>query len=51
VARGLEHIGVIRCLEGRGFEIAYIAGSSIDAPIEFGYQRTSEMLDGAEFES
>jgi NTE family protein len=30
-ARGLAHIGVIRCLEERGIEIAYIAGSSIGA--------------------
>jgi NTE family protein len=32
-ARGLAHIGVIRCLEERGFEIGYIAGSSIGALI------------------
>lgn len=30
-ARGLTHIGVIRCLEDRGYEIGYIAGSSIGA--------------------
>lgn len=32
-ARGLAHIGVIRCLEERGYEIGYIAGSSIGALI------------------
>ena len=32
-ARGLAHIGVIRCLEERGFGISYIAGSSIGALI------------------
>lgn len=30
-ARGLAHIGVIRCLTAHGFEIGYIAGSSIGA--------------------
>ncbi len=30
-ARGLAHIGVIRCLEERGFEINYIAGCSMGA--------------------
>lgn len=30
-ARGMAHIGVIRCLEDRGFEIKSIAGSSIGA--------------------
>ncbi len=30
-ARGLAHIGVIRCLEERGYRIRYIAGSSIGA--------------------
>jgi NTE family protein len=30
-ARGLAHIGVIRCLEDRGYSIRYIAGSSIGA--------------------
>jgi NTE family protein len=30
-ARGLTHIGVIRCLEEHGYEIGYIAGSSIGA--------------------
>ncbi len=32
-ARGLTHIGVIRCLKDQGFEIRYIAGSSIGALI------------------
>lgn len=32
-ARGLTHIGAIRCLEDRGFDIGYIAGSSIGALI------------------
>ncbi|MDX1561390.1 MAG: patatin-like phospholipase family protein [Gammaproteobacteria bacterium] len=32
-ARGLTHIGIIRCLEERGIEISYIAGSSIGALI------------------
>ncbi|MCZ6564629.1 MAG: patatin-like phospholipase family protein [Gammaproteobacteria bacterium] len=32
-ARGLAHIGVIRCLEDRGFEIQYISGSSMGALI------------------
>jgi NTE family protein len=32
-ARGLAHIGVIRCLEDHGFEISYIAGSSMGALI------------------
>lgn len=30
-ARGLTHIGVIRCLEDQGFNIRYIAGSSMGA--------------------
>jgi NTE family protein len=30
-ARGLAHIGAIRCLEAHGYEIAYIAGSSMGA--------------------
>jgi NTE family protein len=30
-ARGLAHIGVIQCLEARGFQISYIAGCSIGA--------------------
>lgn len=30
-ARGLAHIGAIRCLEDHDFEISYIAGSSIGA--------------------
>lgn len=30
-ARGLAHIGVIRCLKERGFEIEYIAGCSMGA--------------------
>ena len=30
-ARGLAHIGVIRCLEARGYEIRYISGSSMGA--------------------
>jgi NTE family protein len=30
-ARGLAHIGVIRCLEDQGYEIDYISGSSIGA--------------------
>jgi NTE family protein len=32
-ARGLTHIGVIRCLEERGYRISYISGSSIGALI------------------
>ena len=32
-ARGLTHIGVIRCIEDRGFEIKYISGSSMGALI------------------
>ncbi len=32
-AKGLTHIGVIRCLEERGYDIRYIAGSSIGALI------------------
>jgi NTE family protein len=32
-ARGLAHIGAIRCLEDNGYEIAYISGSSIGALI------------------
>ena len=32
-ARGLTHIGVIRCLEDRGHQIQYVAGSSIGALI------------------
>ncbi|MCH8529866.1 MAG: patatin-like phospholipase family protein [Saccharospirillum sp.] len=32
-ARGMAHIGVIRCLEDRGYEIKSIAGSSIGALI------------------
>ena len=32
-ARGLAHIGVIRCLIERGYEIKYIAGTSIGALI------------------
>ncbi len=32
-ARGLTHIGVIRCLKDQGFDIRYIAGSSIGALI------------------
>jgi len=32
-ARGLAHIGAIRCLEAHGFEISYIAGCSIGALI------------------
>ena len=32
-ARGLTHIGVIRCLEEQGYDIRYIAGSSIGALI------------------
>ena len=32
-ARGFTHIGVIRCLEARGYDIRYIAGSSIGALI------------------
>jgi NTE family protein len=32
-ARGLTHIGAIRCLEDHGFEISYIAGCSIGALI------------------
>lgn len=30
-ARGLAHIGVIRCLEEHGFDVGYIAGTSIGA--------------------
>lgn len=30
-ARGLTHIGVIRCLEDRDYEIKYISGSSVGA--------------------
>ena len=30
-ARGLAHIGVIRCLEEAGFEIGYVAGTSVGA--------------------
>jgi NTE family protein len=30
-ARGLAHIGVIRCLEDRGYNIRYVAGSSMGA--------------------
>lgn len=30
-AKGLAHIGVIRCLEDRGYRIRYVAGSSIGA--------------------
>ena len=30
-ARGLAHIGVIHCLEERGYDIRYIAGFSIGA--------------------
>ena len=30
-ARGLTHIGVIRCLEDRGYRIRYVAGSSMGA--------------------
>ncbi|MDH3510536.1 MAG: patatin-like phospholipase family protein [Gammaproteobacteria bacterium] len=32
-ARGLAHIGVIRCLEDRGYDIRYVAGSSMGALI------------------
>jgi len=32
-ARGLTHIGAIRCLEAHGFEIGYISGCSIGALI------------------
>ncbi|MEZ5740475.1 MAG: patatin-like phospholipase family protein [Burkholderiaceae bacterium] len=32
-ARGLTHIGVIRCLVERGYDIRYVAGSSIGALI------------------
>jgi NTE family protein len=32
-ARGLAHIGVLRCLEKHGYEIDYISGSSIGALI------------------
>lgn len=32
-ARGLAHIGIIRCLEHRGFRIRYISGTSIGALI------------------
>ena len=32
-ARGLAHIGVIRCLDERGYRIRYIAGASIGALI------------------
>ncbi|MEL7373677.1 MAG: patatin-like phospholipase family protein [Pseudomonadota bacterium] len=30
-ARGLAHIGVIRCLEARGYDVGYIAGTSVGA--------------------
>src|SRR5690554_764142 len=30
-ARGLTHIGVIRCLEAHGYDIRYISGSSMGA--------------------
>ncbi len=30
-ARGLAHIGVIRCLEEAGFDIGYVAGTSVGA--------------------
>ena len=30
-ARGLAHIGAIRCLEEQGYEIGYVAGSSMGA--------------------
>ncbi|MBN1240281.1 MAG: patatin-like phospholipase family protein, partial [Gammaproteobacteria bacterium] len=30
-ARGLAHIGVIRCLEEHGYDIRYISGSSMGA--------------------
>ncbi|MEO0617300.1 MAG: patatin-like phospholipase family protein [Pseudomonadota bacterium] len=30
-ARGLAHIGVIRCLEAHGFDVGYIAGTSVGA--------------------
>lgn len=32
-ARGLTHIGVIRCLEANGFKISYVSGTSIGALI------------------
>jgi len=32
-ARGLAHIGVIRCLEARGYAVRSVAGSSIGALI------------------
>lgn len=32
-ARGLAHIGVIRCLEERGYDVRYVAGSSMGALI------------------
>lgn len=32
-ARGLAHIGAIRCLEERGYDIRYVAGSSMGALI------------------
>jgi NTE family protein len=32
-ARGLTHIGVIRCLEANGFRISYVSGTSIGALI------------------
>ena len=32
-ARGLSHIGVIRCLEENGFKISYVSGTSIGALI------------------
>ena len=30
-ARGLAHIGVIRCLEAHGYDVGYIAGTSVGA--------------------
>ena len=30
-ARGMAHIGVIRCLQEQGYTIRYISGSSIGA--------------------
>lgn len=32
-ARGLAHIGAIRCLEERGYDVRYIAGSSMGAVV------------------
>lgn len=32
-ARGLTHIGVIRCLEERGYDVRYVSGSSMGALI------------------